>query len=232
MPTTVAASSAPASAASRRKRSSVETQRSLQPPVAKKKALNTKIPKTTKLPYEKTDEEVLAASKVEVKAFFETCKAKRKAKQESPYLMYPRSKLRQVVQNITDMNRAASKQPGSTISDYNCIVLKKIKADKRKVQQKVAQLGEQAQQSVQPLVVSNEYGSNVNLMAMAIPANVDLDELGNWMEETRLPLEALLGCTDAPIHGGVDDYQSRYIYGRSMCHPEKVRKYTSCTSTT
>ena len=123
---------------------------------------------------------------------------------------------------MTDANRAASKQPGSTISDYDRTVLKKIKADKRKVQQKVAQLGEQAQQSVQPLVVANEYGSNANLLAMTIPANVDLDELGNWMEETGLPLEALLGRTDAPIHGGVDDYQSRYIYGRSMCHPEKV----------
>ena len=59
--------------------------------------MNTKIPKTTKLPYEKTDEEVLAASKAEVKAFFEKCKANRKAEQEPPYLMYPRSKLRQVV---------------------------------------------------------------------------------------------------------------------------------------
>jgi len=100
---------------------------------------------------------VLAAIKVEVKAFFETSKAKRKAEQEPPYLMYPRSKLREVVQNITDANRAASKQLGLTISDYDRIVLKKIKADKRKVQQKVAQLGEQAQQSVQPLVVLNEY---------------------------------------------------------------------------
>ena len=114
------------------------------------------------------------------------------------------------------------------------LVLKKIKADKRKVQQKVAQLGKQARQSVQPLVDANEYGSNVNLMAMAIPANVDLDELSYWMKETGLPLEALLERTDASIHGGVDDYQSRYIYGRSMCHPEKVRglEYTSCTSTT
>jgi len=92
----------------------------------------------TKLPYEKTDEEDLAASKAEVKAFFKTYKAKRKAEQEPTYLMYPRSKLRQVVPNITDANRAASKQLESTISDYDHIVLKKIKADKRKVQQKVA----------------------------------------------------------------------------------------------
>ena len=131
MPTTAAASSALAGAASRRKRS-VGTQRSLLSPASKKKALNTKIPKTTKLSYEKTDEEVLAASQ-EVKAFFETCKAKRKAEQEPPYLMYPRSKLHEVVQNIIDANRAASKQQGLTISDYDRTVLKKIKADKRKV---------------------------------------------------------------------------------------------------
>ena len=36
--------------------------------------MNTKILKTTKLPYEKTDEEVLAARKAEVKAFFENAK--------------------------------------------------------------------------------------------------------------------------------------------------------------
>jgi len=119
--------------------------------VAKKKALNTKIPKTTKLSYEKTNEEVLVASQAEVKAFFETCKAKRQVEQEPPYLMYPRSKLCEVVQNITDANRGMSKQLGSTILDYDRTVLKKIKADKRKVWQKVAQLDDQAQKLVQPL---------------------------------------------------------------------------------
>jgi hypothetical protein len=68
----------------------------------------------TKLPYEKTDEERNALVKVEVKAFFEKTKADARAKQEKPYLMYPRVKLRQVVQATQDEKRAASKKPRRT----------------------------------------------------------------------------------------------------------------------
>jgi hypothetical protein len=56
-----------------------------------------KIPKMTKLSYEKTNEELNASVKVEVKAFFEKTKADARAKQENPYLIYPRVKLHQVV---------------------------------------------------------------------------------------------------------------------------------------
>jgi hypothetical protein len=51
----------------------------------------------TKLPYEKTDKELNASVKAKVKAFFEKTKADARAKQEKPYLMYPRVKLCQVV---------------------------------------------------------------------------------------------------------------------------------------
>jgi hypothetical protein len=64
----------------------------------------------TKLPYEKADEELNASIKVEVKAFFEKTKDDARAKQEKPYLMYPRVKLRQVVQAMQDEKRAASKK--------------------------------------------------------------------------------------------------------------------------
>jgi hypothetical protein len=57
----------------------------------------------------------------------------------------------------------------------------------------VAQLGQQAQQSVPPLVVENQYGSNMNLMKMLVPDDVDLDELAKWMNVTGLSLEQLLG---------------------------------------
>jgi hypothetical protein len=57
----------------------------------------------------------------------------------------------------------------------------------------VAQLGQQAQQSVPPLVVENQYGSNMNLMKMSVPDDVDLDELAKWMNVTGLSLEQLLG---------------------------------------
>jgi hypothetical protein len=75
----------------------------------------TKIPKTTKLSYEKTDEELNASVKAEVKAFFEKIKADVRAKQEKPYLMYPRGKLRQVVQSMQDEKRAASKKTSVAI---------------------------------------------------------------------------------------------------------------------
>jgi hypothetical protein len=48
----------------------------------------------TKLSYEKTDEELNASVKAEVKAFFEKTKADARAKKEKPYLIYPRVNLR------------------------------------------------------------------------------------------------------------------------------------------
>jgi hypothetical protein len=45
-----------------------------------------------------------------VKAFFEKTKADAWAKQEKPYLIYYRVKLRQVVQAMQDKKRAASKK--------------------------------------------------------------------------------------------------------------------------
>jgi hypothetical protein len=86
----------------------------------------------TKIPYEKTDEELNASVKVEVKAFFEKTKADARAKQEKPYLMYPRVKLHQVVQAMQDEKRAASKKPAPPLSDYERTITKKIKEDKRK----------------------------------------------------------------------------------------------------
>jgi hypothetical protein len=114
MPTTAAslASTGP----SRNKRP-VGSQRSVPPPPPKKQVVVTKIPKMTKLPYERTDEELNASVKAEVKAFFEKTKADTRAKQEKPYLMYPHVKLRQVVQ---------------AMQDYERTITKKIKEDKRK----------------------------------------------------------------------------------------------------
>jgi hypothetical protein len=84
-----------------------------------------KIPKMTKLPYEKTDEELNASVKAEVKAFFEKTKANARAKQEKPYLMYPRVKLRLVVQFMQDEKRSASKKPVPPLSDYKRTIIKK-----------------------------------------------------------------------------------------------------------
>jgi hypothetical protein len=35
-------------------------------------------------------------------------------------------------------------------------------------------------------VVENQYGSNMNLMQMSVPDDVDLDELAKWMNVTEL----------------------------------------------
>jgi hypothetical protein len=157
---------------------------------AEEKSCGHKIPKMTKLSYEKTDEELNASVKAEVKAFFKKTKADAQAKQEKPYLMYHRVKLCQVVQAMQDEKHA------SRLSDYERTITKKIKEDKRKqkaVGKDVAQLSQQAQQSVPPLVVENQYGSNMNLMQISVPDDVDLDELAKWMNVTGLSLEQLLG---------------------------------------
>jgi hypothetical protein len=183
----------------------------------------------TKLPYEKTDEELNASVKAEVKAFLKNTKADARAKQEKPYLMYPRVKLRQVVQATQDKKHTTSKKPAPPLSDYEHTISKKIKKDKRKQKatgKDVAQLDQQAQQSVPPLVVENQYVSNMNLMQMSVPDDVDLDELAKWMNVTGLYLEQLLGreeLTTIKEAEVVDDWQRKYVYDRSLCDPAKVK---------
>jgi hypothetical protein len=81
---------------------------------------------------------------------------------------------------MQDEKHAASKKPAPLLLDYERTITKKIKEDKKKqkmVGKDVAQLGQQAQQSVPPLVVENQYGSNMNLMQMLVHDDVDLYEL-------------------------------------------------------
>ena len=71
--------------------------------------------------------------------------------------------------------------------DYDRTLTKSIEAAQKKKQvgKGVAQLGQQSHQSVPPLVVSNEYGLNLGLMHQAnIPPDVDLDHLGEFIDET------------------------------------------------
>jgi len=67
-----------------------------------------------------------------MQAFFEKTKAIARAKQEKPFLLYPRSKLRQVVQPMQDEKLAASKKPTPPLPDYERTITKTIKADKKK----------------------------------------------------------------------------------------------------
>jgi hypothetical protein len=93
----------------------------------------TVIPKWKKVEQELIDRGLVPESleKTEVKAFFKKTKADARAKHEKPYLMYPRVKLRQVVQAMQDEKRAASKKPVLSLSDYERTIIKKIKEDKK-----------------------------------------------------------------------------------------------------
>jgi len=42
-------------------------------------------------------------------------------------------------------------------------------------------------------VVQNQYGSNMNLLQMATPDAVNVDELAYWMDATGLSIEQLMG---------------------------------------
>jgi hypothetical protein len=78
-----------------------------------------------------------------------------------------------------------------------------------------------------PLVVENQYGSNMNLMQMSVPDDVDLDELAKWMNVIGLSLEQLLSreeLTTVKEAEVVDEWQRKYVYGRSLCDPTKVKK--------
>jgi len=92
---------------------------------------------------------------------------------------------------------------------------------------KVAQLGQQAKQSVPPLVVQNQYGSNMNLLQMVIPNDVNVDELTEltqWMGATGLSIEQLMGREAVKEAEVVDEWRRQYRYGRSLCNPANVKQ--------
>jgi hypothetical protein len=64
----------------------------------------------TKLSYKKIDEELNASVKTEVKAFFEKTKADARAKQEKPYLMYPRVKQLRHYQTMSVLSQRKSRR--------------------------------------------------------------------------------------------------------------------------
>jgi hypothetical protein len=62
---------------------------------------------------------------------------------------------------------------------------------------------------------------------MLVPDDVDLDELTKWMNVTGLSLEQLLGWEElitVKETEVVDEWRRKYVYGRSLCDPRKVKK--------
>jgi hypothetical protein len=76
---------------------------------------------------------------------------------------------------------------------------------------------------VYPLVIGNEYGSNMNVLEQ-ISRNVNLDQLDEFFMETGLTIFQMLG--GAPIKSApeVDHWKKEYVYGKSLYNPKKLRE--------
>jgi len=133
------------------------------------------------LSYEKTDAELDGSVKSDVDSFFKKLKTKREAKRnlEKQYLLLQPEDLRQRVEAQQRKRREAQKE-SSSLLDYDCTLRKYIEEEKNKEKRAckgVAQLGEQSKQSVPPLVIGNEYGSNIDVLDQQIPADLKFFEL-------------------------------------------------------
>jgi hypothetical protein len=198
-------------------------------PPPKKKASEKKqaiIPK--KLSYEKTDAELNASVKSDVDSFFKKLKTEREAKRnpEKPYLLLRPEDLRQRVEAEQKKRREAQKE-SSSLSDYDRTLRKSIEEEKKKekrARKGVAQLGEQSKQSVPPLVIGNEYGSNIDVLDQQIPADLKIEELEIFFAETGLSLAQMIA--GAPIESApqIDHWQKEYTYGKSLYNPAALSK--------
>ena len=208
-----------------KKRRTPQTKASAPPPPKKKASGRTPaISKTTKLSYEKTAEEIDASVKTDVDSFFAKVKAQSEAKRnpEKPYFFVRPEVLRQRVDAHQKKLRHARKD--SPLSDYDRTLTKSIEEAKKKekrARKGVAQLGEQSQQSVPPLVIGNEYGSNTNVLEQ-ISGNLHLDQLDEFFAETGLSISQMLGGAHIKSAPEVDHWKKEYVYGKSLYNPEKL----------
>jgi hypothetical protein len=117
------------------------------------------------------------------------------------------------VEQKRDSLKTAAKQ---SILDYDRSLNKSYEAaqKKKRAGKGVAQLGQQSQQSI-PLVVPNEYGSNLNL----------LEEVGGYevflwfYQDTGLDLAQVL--VEGPSAPEVDPYK-KFELGQILYNPEKL----------
>jgi hypothetical protein len=142
-----------------------------------------------KLSYEKTAEELDASVKMDVDKFFSHCWATSRAKRnrEKPHLCIPPEKLRRTI-DAHQTKQHADRKKHSPLSDYDRTISKSIQAEKKKekmARMGVAQLREQAQQSVPPLLVGNQYGSNMSMLDQ-IPDDVQMVQFETFIHESGL----------------------------------------------
>jgi hypothetical protein len=104
------------------------------------------------------------------------------------------------------------------------MISKSIQAEKKKekiARMGVAQLGEQAQQSVPPLLVGNQYGSNMSMLDQ-IPDDVQMDQFETFIHESGLSWDEVLGIGNVPSLEEVDQWKKEYKYGKSLYNPTKL----------
>ena len=122
--------------------------------------------------------------------------------------------------------RESRKPSKSTLTDYDRTLTKSIEAaqKKKRAGKGVAQLGQQAHQSVPPLVVGNEYGSNLGLMHQTnIHPDVDLDHLGEFIEETGLDLYQMFGDGNIESAAEVDIWKKKICTRLESIQPSSLR---------
>ena len=75
-----------------------------------------------------------------------------------------------------------------------------------------------------PLVIGNEYGSNIDVLDQQIPANLKFDEHEIFFAETGLSLAQMI--VGAPIESAleIDYWQKEYTYGKSLYNPVALIK--------
>ena len=160
----------------------------------------------------------MAQTKKDVSDFFQKCKEKQEAKKNppKPYFYMPRESLRKKV-DLKQKELRESRKPARP-TDYERTLIKAQEAatSKKKKGKGVAQLGEQSQ-SLPPLIVPNEYGSNVNILAQMGGQDIDMAQLGDFLKDANINLEDVLA--DSIPKPQVDPYRS-YKYGQSLFNPK------------
>ena len=127
---------------------------------------------------------------------------------EKPYFYLPPDLLRKKV----DQKKRESQKTLPKL-DYDRSLTKSFEAAQKKTRagKGVAQLGQQSQQSVPPLVIRNEYGSNLDL------PDVDFEEMVWFYEDTGLDLVQVLA--EGPSAPKVDPWK-KFERGKSLYNPE------------
>jgi hypothetical protein len=172
-------------------------------------------------------EEGTDAYKKDMSRFYDKLKMNQEARRnpEKPYFFVAPDILRKKVTSYQHQQRESRKPSKSTLSDYDRTLTKSIEAaqKKKRAGKGVAQLGQQAHQSIPPLVVGNEYGSNLGLMHQAnIPPDVDLDHLGEFLDETGLDLYQMFGDGNIESAAEVDIWKKKFVLGQSLYNPQAL----------